>query len=59
MSEQIRYMDIQEFANRANLTYPTARRACIAGQVPGAVKWLSKWRIPETVFEQKAQEVAR
>jgi predicted site-specific integrase-resolvase len=53
------YMTIEEFAQRAGLTYSTARRACIAGEVPGAIKWLSQWRIPETVFAEKAQEVAK
>ena len=53
------YMDLETFAERAGLSYSMARRLCISGEVPGAIKWLSKWRIPTNVFEMKAQEVSK
>jgi predicted site-specific integrase-resolvase len=50
-----RYMTLHEFAEILRVSYSTARRECEAGNVPGAIKFNSQWRIPETAFAEMAK----
>lgn len=45
-SEGVKYLTVSEFAKRINVSSASVRRQCERGDVPGAFKFGSMWRIP-------------